>query len=138
MYTFKWLSPQLLLITWLRTPTTKGASEFVNDFKQLLENTTEPFFIITDLRKGRIIDVRILEQLGKLSQHPHWAGSTAFSQNPVSSIFADAFTHSHFVETANNMTFDRPEDAIAFLEKISPKLTDGIDWDSVLAIEHHS
>jgi hypothetical protein len=57
----------------------------------MLDSAPQPLYFLSDLRKGRIVGMRAIAELGKCTQHPKWAGSTAFTQNPISRLFVDSF-----------------------------------------------
>ena len=96
--------------------------------------THETQYFISDLRRGQIVDVCIIHQLGALTRHTNWAGSTAFSQSPISKLFLGSF-RKMVTASEKNMTFNLPEDAIAFLEVLSPNLTSEVDWPQILSSE---
>jgi hypothetical protein len=131
-YTLTHLTPRLVLITWRRTPIADEAKAFIQSLQDILDQASEPLYFISDLRRGRIVDVRIIHQLSQLTEHPHWAGSTAFSQNPISKIFLGSFQRLLTTTSDKNTTFDQPEDAIAFLEHLSPHVGEAVDWAHVL------
>lgn len=133
-YAMNRLSPRLVMIVWLRTPLPDEAKDFIQALQTLLDHAESPQYFISDLRHGQIVDVRIIHQLSVLSQHANWAGSTAFSQSLISKLFLGSF-RKMVTATERNMTFDRPEDAIAFLEALSPNLTAGVDWSHILSGE---
>lgn len=131
-YTLTHLTPQLILIFWRRTPITDEAKAFIQSLQDTLDHASEPLYFISDLRRGRIVDVRIIHQLSQLTQHRNWAGSTAFSLNPISKIFLGSFQRLLTSTSDKNMTFDQPEDAIAFLEHLAPGLGATVDWSRVV------
>jgi hypothetical protein len=132
VYEFYWLHTKLLLIMWLRTPPPNIATQFINRLHELLDESPHPVYIISDLRRGRIIDGKILAQLGQLTQHKNWAGSTAFSQNPISNMFANTFQKTLKDGQERNLIFDKPEDAISFLGSLDAEIVSEIDWQAVL------
>lgn len=133
-YAVSHLNSRLVMIVWTRTPLPNEAKDFIHDLQTLLDKATEPLYFISDLRRGQIVDVRIIHQLSALTKHANWAGSTAFSQSPISKLFLGSF-RKMVTASDKNMTFDRPEDAIAFLEALSPELTAAVDWPHVLNSE---
>lgn len=137
MYEFRFLTDDLLLITWKQTPPPQIAKTFLADLKQLLDDIQQPVYILSDLRKGRIIDLNTLKNLGKLTQHPNWAGSTAFSENPMSVMFSNIFAKGQHVKSEKNKVFDQLEDALGFLEALQPGVTRDVDWQSVLNLNSH-
>jgi hypothetical protein len=131
-YTLTHLTSQLILVSWRRTPIADEAKAFIQALQELLDTTTHPLYFISDLRRGRIVDVRIIHQLSQLTQHANWAGSTAFSQNPISKIFLGSFQRLLNSTSDKNVTFDHPEDAIAFIDDLCPGLKREVDWQTVL------
>jgi hypothetical protein len=130
-YSVHQLSPCLVMIVWTRTPLPHEAKDFIQTLQTLLDKAHQPQYFISDLRRGQIVDVRIIHQLSALTRHHNWAGSTAFSQSPISKLFLGSF-RKMVTASDKNMTFDRPEDAIAFLEALSPDLTSTIDWPHII------
>jgi len=132
MYEFKWLNERLLLITWLQTPPPKVAHTFIEDLRDLVYSAENPFYILSDLRRGRIIDLRLVNEIAELSQHKNFAGSAAVSEGSISNLFTKTFEKSGQVKRETNMIFDRAEEAIGFLESLEPNLTQDIDWVTIL------
>lgn len=132
-YEFMRLSDELVLISWHRTPSSaKIEQQFVNELRQLLDSATIPQYIISDLRRGRIVTVRILSQLGQLTAHPNIGGSTAFSHDPLTNIFVATFKRLTGKYKSRNETFDTPEEALAFVESLKPGITNNIDWEKII------
>jgi hypothetical protein len=133
-YVVNRLNPHLTMIVWMRTPLPAEAKDFIHTLQTILDTADEPQYFISDLRRGQIVDVRIIHQLSALTKHANWAGSTAFSQSPISKLFLGSFRK--MVNASDkNMSFDLPEDAIAFLEALSPNLTSSLDWPHILSPE---
>jgi len=133
-YAVNRLTPRLVMIVWMRTPMLNEAKDFIRTLENTLNQADEPQYFISDLRRGQIVDVRIIHQLGALTTHRNWAGSTAFSHSPISKLFLGSF-RKMVTASEKNMTFDLPEDAIAFLEGLSPDLTSEVDWPHILSPE---
>ena len=132
-YEFIRLSNEVVLICWHRTPTSvKVEQQFVDELRRLLDTATMPQYVISDLRKGRIVTVRTLSQLGQLAGHANLGGSTAFSHDPLTNIFVETFKRLSGKYKSRNETFDTPEEALAFMESLKSGLTDNINWDKVL------
>lgn len=128
------LSPELVFICWHRSPGRNAGTEekYLAEIKTLLDDAEQPLYFMSDLRKGRIIDIRVINQLVDLTRHRNWAGSTAFSQSPISKIFAGTFVRFSSTSASTNEMQDKPEEAIAFLESLKPGLTRNIDWNRVI------
>jgi hypothetical protein len=129
------LSDELIYIRWQRTPKfNSGAdAQFLADLQKLLDEATTPQYFISDLRRGRIADMRSIRQLGQLTQHKNWAGSSAFSQDPITSLLVQSFrTFAPGQLATNDEIQAAPADALKFLEQLKPGVTDGIDWNAVI------
>lgn len=128
------LSEQLYFIRWRTTPPAGSEIEqqFIAALQDLLDAASEPIYFMSDLRRGRISNVRALHQLSKLADHPNWGGGTSFSNNPVTMVLAGVFAE--FVKHGDHpeLTSDNPEAAIAFLESLKEGLTVNIDWVDIL------
>ncbi len=131
-YTVTRLSPGLIYIIWHRTPVTATGDAFLEELKTLLDSSSETLFFLSDLRRGRIIDIGTISRLSDLSRHPNWGGSSAFSANPISRIFVNSFLKYAREPEERNSMFNDPADAIRFLEALHPGITADIDWETVL------
>lgn len=131
VYNIRSMNKRLFYITWQRTPTSNEARGFLKDIKQLLDSADDLIYFISDLRRGRIIDMRIIQRLSALSEHPNWGGSSAFTQDAISRIFVSNFRRMIIKDQEKNGFFDRPEQALAFLESIEPGLTSEIPWNDM-------
>lgn len=128
------LTPELVFIKWYRLakPGTIPEKNFVEDLRARLENASGKLYFISDLRDGRIMDVRLLQQLSGLVKAPNWGDGTAFANDPISKMFANVFAR--FAEKIHlrREIWDSPEEAIAYLESVKPGITAGIDWRQLL------
>lgn len=133
-YEIKQLSTNLIFIRWLHSPTSNSSTEkqFLADLKTLLDESEDRLYFLSDLRKGRIINVKTLQKLAQLADHPHWGGSTAFSQSPTTADFVRVFATLAKQASIQDEHQDTPEGALAYLEKIKPGITEGIDWEALL------
>ncbi|MBI5667333.1 MAG: hypothetical protein HZC41_04935 [Chloroflexi bacterium] len=128
------LTDELIFIRWYRTPTVHSGSEeqFLTELERLLNESSGPLYFISDLRRGRIANVRSIQRLGALTQHKNWAGSTAFSRDPVTSLLVRSFQlFAHSAQSKNEMQ-STPEEALSFIESLKPGVTEGVDWVKVL------
>jgi hypothetical protein len=129
------LSDELIYIRWHHTPKPNSGADtqFLADLQKLLDEATTPQYFISDLRRGRIADMRSIRQLGQLTQHKNWAGSSAFSQDPITGLLVQSFrTFSPGQLATNDEIQAAPADALKFLEQLKPGVTDGIDWNAVI------
>ncbi|MBZ0298632.1 MAG: hypothetical protein K8J31_02780 [Anaerolineae bacterium] len=132
------LSPELIYIRWNQTPQPGSGvdAQFLSDLQTLLEDAPQPVYFISDLRRGRITDMRTIQMLAQLARHKNWAGSTAFSQDPITSILVQSFRAFTRTDSASNDHIETtPEAALNFLNTLKPGLVDGIDWDAVIREE---
>jgi len=130
-YRVRKLSEQLVYIRWLQRPSAVEGYEFVQDLRDILNESPQPLYFISDLRKGQITDVQVLRQLGDLTKHAYWAGSTAFSELISSKVFVDVFTS--LAQQRTREIWPTAQEALAYLESICPGVTTDIDWDDVLS-----
>lgn len=135
-YTLKFLSDELVFVKWykIRKETMKPEVDFTTELHHLLEQSPHPLYFISDLRLARIVDVGILQQLGKLTKHRQYGGGVAFSEDIISTIFVNLF--SKFAadpKKGESVMYKTAEEALAHLEKLKPGLTQEIDWNAVFA-----
>lgn len=129
------LSDELVYIKWYATPTVGGHPEstFIDGLKMLLDSAEGGLYFISDLRFGRIMDMRIIQQLAALTKHPHWADSTAFSRSPVSAMLVSTFSMFAKQSSEHHEIWNTPEEAVAYLETLKPGIAKDIDWGHLLA-----
>lgn len=128
------LSDELALLRWYRTPAKGAASTeaYLHEIKRILDQSTVPVYFLSDLRYGRIVDVRALQKLGQLTQHANMAGSTAFSSDPITALMVRAFRSFAYKADSRHEMQSTPEAALAFLEMLHPGITENIDWETVI------
>jgi hypothetical protein len=134
-YTITQVSPQLYFIQWRYEPTANMPEVerlFIADLRQRLEEAQHPIYYLSDLRKGRITNVKTLRELSEITQHEKWGGGTAFTQDSFSSILAKVFSTFVRYKNRNYLVWDSPEKALAYLETLQPGLTKNIDWNPLL------
>ncbi len=131
-FTFSKLSDKLVLITWLKTPDKTAEDDYLKQLGELLDQAEHPLYFISDIRKGRIIGMRSIQKLSEFTAHKNWAGSTAFSKDPVSKILLSSFKALSAKSDSRNEMHTTPEEAIGFIETLEPGVTKDIDWDTVL------
>lgn len=132
-YTFHWLSDDLLLIVWHRTSLDREIPRrYIRDLQEIMDDVDHPLYFLSDLREGRITDMRSLLSLAKLTKHRNWGGGAAFSSNPMTKVFVDTVRRlSSDIETRDGI-FHTPEEAVAYLESLKSGIADGIDWDDAI------
>lgn len=130
------LSNELIYIRWYRSPSpsSKVESKFLSDLKILLDETENPVYFISDLRRGRIINVLTLQKLAELASHKNWGGSTAFSSKSTTEDFVRTFAILARQDNPLEEHQDTPEAAVAYLERMKPGITDGVNWVEVLDV----
>lgn len=129
------LSDELVFIRWYHTPphnSTVG-DHFVLEIKHLLEAAQRPLYFISDLRRGRIVSMRVIQNLAKLTEHPLWGGSTAFTGDPVTMMFVRSFKTFSTPSGTRNEIQKTPEEALSFLETLKPGITAGINWQELVS-----
>lgn len=132
-YRINIISDQLVYIAWDKNPLRDEAYRFIDDLTVILDDATQPLYFLSDLRNGRIIDIRAIHLLSELTTHRNWAGSTAFSENPLSKLFTMTFRKGIFNDLDRNTFFATPEEAISFLEVLSPGISECMEWAKILA-----
>lgn len=130
-YTITPLSDKLIYIRWTTSPTVVDAEEFIRTLKKLLNEQETPVYFISDLRHGQITNAGTIQKLAELTAHPNWAGSTAFGNTLVATIFVDIFKRLKGAKSDREI-WPTAQQALDYLEGISPGLTKGIDWEAVL------
>ena len=131
-YEFRYLSDRLILITWTGYPKPEEELAFLREHKEQLVKATEPIFYISDLRKERIINMKILSQMSALAKHENYGGGTAFSDDPISQIMVKTFRSFSIEAGTKAAMFKTPEEALEFLENLEDGITQGIDWNDVI------
>jgi len=132
-YTITSLSEELVLIRWHRSPGAKVEDDYLHELKRLLDAASKPQFFLSDLRRGRIIGMRSIKQLSEFTSHKNWAGSTAFSKDPISKMLVGNFRAFSSNSESRNEMHNTPEEAIAFLESLKPGLTSNINWEEAIS-----
>ena len=127
-YHIRRLSDQLIYIHWKRTPDEKNENAFLIDLKWTLDASPKPQYVLSDLRYGRIISLRTLQQLAKLTEHVQFAGSTAFSQVPSTKFLVGSFRAFAYKSGSKNEMHETLEEALTFLESLKQDVTQNIDW----------
>lgn len=134
-YVIQTLTSELVFIKWYRMPKPgrSPASEFIAELQTQLDQAKQPLYFLSDLRGGLITDVRVLMQLGKLTQHPQYGGGVAFSHDVLSDIFVGVFTKFAGPAKGDDVLYEQLQQALDDLERRKPGIAQGIDWAAVLA-----
>lgn len=131
-YEFRYLSDRLILIIWVGYPKPDEEQEFLKEHKEQVDKATEPIFYISDLRKGRIINMKVLNQMSALAKHENYGGGTAFSADPISQIMVKTFRSFNREAGEKAAMFKSPEEALSFLESLEEGITEGIEWNDII------
>jgi hypothetical protein len=137
-YKISKLSEQVYFIQWLSTPKANSESEisFYNEIKGIVEKAAQPIYFITDLRRGRIANIELLRRIGAtVARHPNWGGGVSFSNNPLTTMYAEAFHRFAKFAKREDGIYATPEEAILFLESLKEGLTKDIAWDKIITSE---
>lgn len=134
VYRIVMLSDALCYIHWAQDASLKDGYQFVADLERILNQRPNKIYFISDLRLGCITQVEVLRKLSHLGAHPNWGGGTSFV-SPTSSIFSRFFDRLQRAHRQEDATWPTPEQAITYIEMLSPGITKGIDWERVLAGE---
>ncbi|MBI5958143.1 MAG: hypothetical protein HY866_05380 [Chloroflexi bacterium] len=133
-YQINSVSDQLVYIRWFREPEEERSVEkFLQDLKQVLDNSPHPVYILSDLREGRLKNVGDVRRLAELvSNHPRFASGTSFSQDAYTPVFVDLFSKfAHQTDRASEI-WPTLEQALGYLEVLAPGVTQGIDWVEIV------
>ncbi len=127
---------QLLLIRWYSSPTPGDSTYalFLQQLRARLEAAAAPFYILSDLRFGCIVDEDTLDQLAHLLQHRNFAGGTAFSLSPIAHIYVRRFERQHATPQDIPCIFDTADEALHCLDKLSPGLAETVCIDDIDAV----
>ncbi len=130
-YEIRQLTKQLLYIRWVAhaQPNHHPESEYINDLRHRFDTATQPLYIVSDLRYGKITNVRILQQLGKLTFHPNFGGGTAFTENFTTTIYVSIFARFSAESKREDDVYSSLSEALAHLESLKAGVTEGVDWD---------
>jgi hypothetical protein len=135
-YKFINLSDELILIRWNRAPTKEEGAQYITEFTDLLDKAPHKLYVISDLRRGHISDARTIQGLSRLASHKNLGAGTAFASG-----MADQSLKGIFVGLFVSLSGDRSrvgqiagslDEALEYLEKAKPGVTENIDWEEVL------
>jgi hypothetical protein len=85
------------------------------------------------LRFGKITDVHLLQQLGKLTYHPNFGGGTAFTADVSAMLYVGVFLRFAAHTKREDGLHTTLAEALAYIESLKAGLTEGIDWEKVTA-----
>jgi hypothetical protein len=127
VYDIKQLTPNLYFITWCGFPTGQQVESFIKAIEQILNRAEVSISFISDLRQGYIKDAMQIARLAHLSQHPRWGHGAAFGKNGAQ-VFAGVFNRMVRRHNRHDEAWGTLSEAITYLEKLEPGLTQGVDW----------
>ena len=134
-YDLRQLTDDLIFVKWYKTTNdfTRPEDDYIEDLRKRLNDSPQPLYFLSDLRKGRIIDVGILQKLGALTRHVNYGGGSAFSDDVISSMFVGVFSKFASVEKGSSVFYKTIDDALAYLEALKPGVTAMVDWQTFIA-----
>jgi hypothetical protein len=126
------INPNLYLVRWHKFPSLLEADTFIRALRALLDSADHKIAIISDLRNGYIKQVTAISKLSKLIAHPHCGPTTAFG-SVGSQVYAGMFQKlvRHSDKRKTEETWLTLEQALAYLERMQPGVTAGLDFDAV-------
>ncbi|MDX2138731.1 MAG: hypothetical protein SF123_11610 [Chloroflexota bacterium] len=128
-FAFHQVSDDLIFIRWTSTATHQDEVLFIKALQHCLNHAAHPLYFLSDLTNGCIVGIKPLGELGKLTQHRNWAGSTAFTLSMISRVYASSFRSLSRDTADKNTVCESVHEALAFLESLKPGVTADIDWE---------
>lgn len=128
-YEITMIKPNLMFINWLRSPSPVEEKDFNMTLMSLLDETKQPIYLLSDLRHGRLMSFEAVRTLSGITHHANFAGSSGYTQNPMSVLFAKQFLMHLTRNRDRNTLFDYPRDAIKALHDLEPGIMDGVYWE---------
>ncbi|HRE49273.1 MAG TPA: hypothetical protein PLD47_16220 [Aggregatilineales bacterium] len=131
-YEIRRLTSDLIFVRWNSIATEEEGFHYVNELRHIMEESPHKLYFISDLRKGYIENVNVLHRLGALTKSEQFGGGTAFSHQFSASLFVGVFARLARRFSRTDQFYNTFSEAIAFLEKLKPGVTQGIDWQAIL------
>lgn len=132
-YRISQVAERVFFIRWYRSPPANQVySHFLENIERILQEANEKIYIISDLRRGSIANVETLLKLSNIARHKHWGAGTSFSKNTATAMYAGLFGRFAQTHGSKDKAWERPEDALAYLESIESGITEGIDWAAII------
>ncbi|MEL6269192.1 MAG: hypothetical protein AAFR22_05220 [Chloroflexota bacterium] len=135
MYSIQQLKKELVYITWDGSPRAADYAieeRFIRDLRTTLDEAAGPVYVLSDLRRGRISNMKTIQRLAELTRHPNYAGSTAFSGNLITNILVGTFSRFSVETQPKDAIWKTPEEVLAYLELLQKGVTQNIDWNALL------
>ena len=134
-YDLRQVTDELIFVKWYKSANefTHPEADYIEDLRRRLSQSRFPLYFLSDLRKGRIIDVGILQKLGSLTSHPNYGGGSAFSEDVISSMFVGIFSKFADAEKGSSVFYKTIDEALAYLEALKPGMASAVDWQAFIA-----
>jgi hypothetical protein len=125
------LNEELVFIKWYKHPiewVTRPARDFIQNLEYCFDNASSPLYLLSDFSLCRINDVRVIQALGELTEHPQWGGAVSFSKDSSSNSFVGVL--SNYAASEKNVAGMQGtlEQAVMRLEALKPGITANVDW----------
>lgn len=132
-YRMQLLKDDLLLIRWQSKPMEgyKPQTEYIAELRNYLDAATQPIYVVSDLRRGKITDVHMLQQLGRLTYHRMYGGGVAFADDISAEVYVGVFSHFAARSKREREVYNSLADALAHLETLKAGISAGVDWESL-------
>lgn len=126
------INSRLYLIRWQRFPNAVESQQFIRALEDLLNKADRKVSFLSDLRKGYLKELSLINKLSRLASHPNCAHTTAFG-SVGSQVYAGIYQKlsTKTDKPREGDTWFTLEQALAYLEKLDPGITDGIDLKEV-------
>lgn len=134
------LKPRLYYVKWLEIPKPNSAliESYFYELKAILNSEDEAVYFLSDLRSGHITHARLMQRLASVLHHKNYAGGASFSEDPSAAFDMKMF---RFIRTKEgilqghdaNTLFQKPEDAIAYIDSLENGITSDVEWDMILS-----
>jgi hypothetical protein len=129
------LKENFLYVRWSpkETPKSQPQARYIADLRSRFDAAKQPIYVLSDLRFGKITDVHLLQQLGKLTYHPNFGGGTAFTADVSAMLYVGVFLRFAAHTKREDGLHTTLAEALAYIESLKAGLTEGIDWEKVTA-----
>jgi uncharacterized protein (DUF927 family) len=126
------LNPKLYLIRWQRFPSAVESQQFIRALEELLNKVDHKISFLSDLRKGYIKELSLINKLSRVAAHHNCAHTTAFG-SVGSQVYAGMFQKliTKPRDKREGDTWFTLEQALAYLEKLEPGITEGVNFAEV-------
>lgn len=131
-YQLQQLSSNLYFVRWLSLATDQEALDYIRELQQIMDTATNKVYFISDLRRGHIANVTMVQRLSRLTQHPNFGGGASFSVSTGAKVFVGVFARFARRYNRRDDIHNNLEGALKFLEDLQPGITKGIDWKAVV------